>query len=230
MARKYKFGRRKARKYARLRRIGVARMARRLRPALPVTHKFKETCVWSGGPLHAPTNSVSNGIMTFVFNDLNNIVSYRGLFDLYKITGVKVRIVPRWSSGDVLASQLGQAGFPMLYVAENRDPYVPAPTSLGDILNDDGVKIIRLNKPITMFLKNPKAEIKDVSGNSLPFQFNSSSKSLQPWLTTGGNSQSVDQSTVNHYGFRYWLDNTLCGSPINIDVFTTYYFSMKEQN
>lgn len=230
MARRYRGGRRKPRKYARMARRGAARRNYRLRPALSVVHKFKETCTWARGPLFAPANSSQPGLMTFQLNDLNNFMSFKGLFDLYKITGVKVKILPRWSSGDVLASQLGQAGFPVLHIAENRDPYVPAPSSIADLLNDDGCKSIRMNKPITLFLRNPKAEIKDADGTSLPFQFNASAKMLQPWLTTGGNLQSIDQSTVNHYGFRYWLDNTLCSQPVNVEVYTTLYFSMKEQD
>lgn len=192
-------------------------------------HRFKETCLWSG-TISAPNNNTNQGLMTFTLNDLVNVASFKALFDLYKITGVKVRIVPRWSSGDVLAAQLGQAGFPMLYMAENRDPYVPAPTSVGDILNDDGVKIMRLNRPYSMYLKNPKPEIRDANGVSLPFQFNSSSKALQPWLTTGGNAQSVDQSIVPHSGYRWYLDNTLCSQPVTFQVYTTYYFTMKEQD
>lgn len=201
----------------------------RLRPALPVVHKFKETTIYPGG-LSVGGNTTSAGIMTFGLNDLQNATNFKALFDLYKITGVKVRLVPRWTTVDPLASQNGIAGLPILYIAENRDPYVPAPVSLNDILNDDGVKIIRLTKPVTMFLRNPKAEIKDVSGNSLPFQFNSSKAMLQPWLTTGGNLQSVDQSSVLHFGYRWFLDNNLCQADTNLQVFYTLYFSMKEQD
>lgn len=224
-------GTRKPRKYARLRRYGFRRRLVRLRPALRVVHKFKETCLYSGTPISAPANSTTVGLMAFSLNMLANATSFKSLFDLYKITGVKVRIVPRWNTSDPLASQNGIAGLPMLYIAENRDPYVGAPANVVDVLNDDGVKIIRLDKPVTMFLKNPKAEIFDGSGNTLPFQFNSSKSYLQPWLTTGGNAQAIDQSNLNHFGYRWVLDNSLnSATTTTLDTFITLYFSMKEQD
>lgn len=196
---------------------------------MPIVHKFKETCIYPGG-LNVNANTTNNGIITFGLNDLTNAVSFKALFDLYKITGVKVRINPRWTTTDPLAAANGLAGLPVLYISENRDPYVPAPASIGDILNDDGVKILRLNKPYTMFLRNPKANILDLSGTSIPMQFNSSKAMLQPWLTTGGNNQSCDQSSVIHYGYRWFLDNNLCQGQLNVEVFYTLYFSMKEQD
>lgn len=224
--------RRAPRKYARLVRSNKLRgryMNRRLRPAGSSVHRFKEVCIYPGG-LNVGANTTSTGIMTFALNDLTNATSFKTLFDLYKITGVKVRINPRFTNADPLASGNGIAGLPVLYVAENRDPYVPAPTSLADVLNDDGVKILRLNRPYTMYLKNPKAEIKDANNVSLPFQFNASSTALQPWLTTGGGTQSIDQSSLLHFGYRWWLDNSLCQAITNIEVFYTLYFSMKEQD
>lgn len=226
-------GRRPGRKYARLRRRGYAR--RVLRSAVPVVHKFKEVAEWNRNTpgargLTCAALSTNSGIMAFKLTDLQNFTSFQALFDLYKITGVKVRIIPNWSSGDVYGAQTNVAGFPMLYIAENRDPYVPAPVSNADILNDDGVKIIRVNKPVTMFLRNPKAEIKDADGSSLPFQFNSSKAMLQPWLTTGGNGQAIDQSALNHFGYRWYLDNTSSNTALSIQVFVTYYFSCKEQD
>lgn len=227
MDRKY---RRRRNRRSRMRRDKSGAPRRSLRMGVSTVHRFKETALWGAGPLAATANATSAGIITFKLGDLNNILSFKSLFDLFKITGVRVKILPRWSSGDVLASSTFAAGFPLLYIAENRDPYVPAPISVGDILNDDGCKIIRLNKPVNLYLKNPKAEIKDAEGVSLPFQFNSSSTRLQPWLTTGGSLQSLDQSGVEHFGYRYWLDNSQCTSLINVDVYITYYFSMKEQD
>lgn len=222
-------GTRQPRKYARLRRYGYKRRLTKLRPALSVVHKFKETCIYPGG-LNVGGNTTATGIMTFSLNDLTNATSFKTLFDMYKITGVKVRLNPRWTTIDPLAANNGIAGLPVLYIAENRDPYVPAPTSIGDILNDDGVKIIRLTKPVTFFLRNPKAEIKDANNVSLPFQFNSSKAMLQPWLTTGGGTQSIDQSSLLHFGYRWFLDNNLCQATTNLEVFYTLYFSMKEQD
>lgn len=210
-------------------------MMKRIRPAIPVVHKFKEMVEWNPGApgtrgLQCAANATNSGLMAFKLTDLTNFTAFQTMFDLYKITGVKINIVPNWSSGDALAAQTAVAGFPMLYIAENRDPYVPAPVNAGDILNDDGCKVVRLNKPYKFFLRNPKAEILDAQGVSLPFQFNSSKAALQPWLTTGGNLQAINQSALNHFGYRWYIDNSACQSYISVQVFATLYFSCKEQD
>lgn len=201
-------------------------------PLRKTVHWFKEQAQISS--LTCLANNDAYGTMVFQWAALNNIASFRNLFDLYKLTGVKVKIVPRFSVGESSVAggtnALGQMGnLPMLYIAENRDVYVPAPTSIPDVLNDDGCKVIRLTKPVNLYLKNPKAALQDSEGHNMPFQFNSSSKALQPWLTTGGNAQIIDQSAVPHYGFR-WAINNLSGNPLSLDVYATYYFSCKEQD
>lgn len=196
-------------------------------------HWFKESCQLPSITALGANNG--SGTMTFKFNDLTNAPSYKALFDLYKITRVKIKIVPKAnvSSADVIANANGQAGtLPMLYIAENRDPYVPSPTGVSDILNDDGVKIIRMTRPITLSLKSPKARVLSGLGTGatdVPIQFNVGSK-WQPWLTTGGNLQVVDQSNTEHYGFRWFISNGVGNFEQVFDVYATYYFAMKEQD
>lgn len=191
-------------------------------------HRFKETC--QIGSISAAGSSDQGGRIMFQISDLNNWTSFKSLFDLYKITGVRVKLVPKWSmsSADV-SNSLGTAGnLPMLYIAQNRDPYVPAPGNIGDILNDDGCKIIRVTKPITLYVPSPKPDITNAGGN-IPFQFGTGKK-WQPWLTTGGNSQTVNQENVSHYGLRWWLANGNGSHEVDLDVYLTYYFTMKEQD
>lgn len=170
------------------------------------------------------------GSQTYALSDLTNLPAFRSMFDLYKITGVKLLFVPVQNSADAGSTST----LPMLYIAPNRDPMTPAPTSIGDVLNDDGCKVIRLSKPVKFWLKNPKADLLtyDSEGNvdgRLPFQFNSSLNALQPWLATGGNGGKIDQSGIKHYGHRWVVDNPNTAS-ISVHVFVTYYFAMKEQD
>lgn len=190
-------------------------------------HGFKE---WYDGGVSTIGAATAQGyVLTTQIASLNNFSSLQGLFDLYKITGMKVTFVPSHNVSDFSAGN--GSGIPMLYVAPNRDPYVPAPVSVADILNDDGVKIIRFTKPVSFYLPNPKADIKDSDGKSIPMQFNSSSKALQPWLTTGGNSQTVDQSGVKHFGYRYYVDNSPnTAQPFNWNIYVKLYASFKEQD
>lgn len=196
--------------------------------------RFKEMCQITD--VSAVAASTGTGVMKFKLNDLTNAPNFKQLFDLYKLTGVKVKLVPQYNSADVGPNASGAIDYlPQLFIAPNRDPYVPAPTSVADILNDDSCKVIRGGRIISLYLSNPKPELKANSQDGLtqffmPIQFNSSSRALQPWLATGGNGQVQDQSGIDHFGFRWFVDNTQSAVACWWRVYATYYFSMKEQD
>lgn len=200
------------------------------RKRVSTVKSFKE-CYPYPSSVFALGTSLGTGIINFKISSLTNFSNLQAIYDLYKITGAKVKIIPRFNQASVLENNAVPVGaLPILHIAPNRNPYVPAPTSLGDILNDDGVKSILLNKPVTLWLKSPKPDI-TTGGETptpVPMQFGTSSK-FQPWLTTGGNGQLQDQSGVPHYGFRWLVDNQATG-PVDAQVFVTLYFKMKEQD
>lgn len=226
---------------AQVRRMRFAR-TRRMTGAVPPVHRFKEWCQLQDIVI-GPSQS-NAGVISFKLSDLTNSGSFTTLFDLYKITGVKLRIVPTWNTNQVnnplytggTGDFTTQTALPMFYIAPNHDPAVPAPTSVADILNDDYCKILRPTRPFDLYLKNPKALMKsynqDGSENGNIFlQLNSSSKALQPWLSTGGNLAKVDQSSYPHYGYRWYSDgNFSLEAPQTFHVFVKYYVSFKEQD
>lgn len=195
-----------------------------------------------GGSVHAftekvqlasigcPANSTVTGIQTYKLNDLTNYPAFANLFDLYKLKGVKLTMIPKWNSSDVgngVPNAAGQGGsLPMLYIAPNRDPYVPAPTTVNDLLNDDGSKIVRLERPVSFYLKSPKPELLTGDQIAIPLQMNAGKDF---WLTTGGNAQFIDQSSVKHYGHR-WVIQSQAPLETVVDVYVKYYFIMKEQD
>lgn len=194
-------------------------------------HRFTEKTQIAG--LSCGINTTSTGTITYRLSDLTNAGSFANMFDLFKITSVKVLIVPRFSVSDVVnAGALGQAGaLPMLYIAPNRNQFVPNPTSIADVLNDDGVRIIRLSKPVSFYLKSPKASLVTGGGEAaqvMPFQFGTKSM-FQPWLTTGGNGQTINQLAAQHWGHRWVIQNP-AGAEVNLDVYVTYNFLCKEQD
>lgn len=201
--------------------------ASRRRGGAPLVHRFKEW--YDGGQLTVGALTSQGYVLSTQIASLLNWTQYKGLFDLYKITGMKFTLVPTHNVSD-FSSGVG-SGTPMLYIAPNRDPYTPSPTSVADILNDDGVKIIRFVKPVSLYLKNPKPDVQDADGKSVPWQLNSSSTALQPWLTTGGNTQSITQEFTKHFGFRYFVDNTInTAQPFMFQTYVKLYFSLKEQD
>lgn len=232
MVKRYRRGRgaRRAGLRKRMRRGKVQRIPR----ALSGVHRFKE--VTQTATIAAGAGVSQAGIATFNLNELTNATSFKNLFDLYKITGVKLKIVPQFNVSQFPVAAATPAGpelLPLLYIAENRDPFVPAPVGVLDILSDDGVKIIRMSRPVNMYLKNPKALIEDTSPDGLTlvqnaWQFNSSATYLQPWLPTGGNGQTKDLSNAKHYGYRWYLDNSQSTVAVTLLCYATYYFQMKE--
>lgn len=195
----------------------------------PKVHTFKESFAYPT-PLVAAAGAVGSGTLICNLNMLYNSTNFKGMFDLYRITGIKFKVVPRYNQADVLQNDAVPSGaLPIIHIAPNRDPFVPPAVSLGDILNDDGVRTIRMDKPFSVYLKAPKPDVKLPDGaTSVPMQF-SARRMLQPWLTTGGNGQNIDQSGVNHYGFRWLIDNQ-AGVGVNAQVFATLYFQCKEQD
>lgn len=171
---------------------------------------------------------ISYGVITYQINQLINWNSYAALFDLYKLKAVKLTLIGLANTSEVMLNNgvLQSGALPMLYLAPNRDPYVPAPLSIPDVINDDGCKIIRFSRPASFYLSNPKPNVVDNTGDQLPFQFN---VRQQPWLTTGGNAQTIDQSAVKHYGHRYAIANSASVETV-VQVYAKFYFEMKEQD
>lgn len=208
---------------------------------VPRVHRIKETYEYQFGsayksnPLVAPANTINTGTIAVRAANLANWVSFASVFDLYKITGFKVRFVPRWNASEAQASGDGNSSLPLLHIAPNRDPYVNDPTGVGDILNDDYCKTIPLSKPVSFYLKSPKPAMLTKPATEgdpislVPIQFNTGNRN-QPWLTTGGSNQFVDQSVIDHFGFRWVLDNTHCQAAMSVDTYITLYITLKEQD
>lgn len=217
------------------RRMGRKRVARRglrrVRRAAPSIHKFKETYV-ENQSVDASATTVGTGILAVPgISQITNVASFRGMFDLYKITGVKYKFVPRYNVSDV-----GSTGvLPTLHTAINRSPFTPIPTDVEDVLNDDTSRTWRLDRPFNIYIKCPKPDMSvsySVEGTQYVapgnWQLGVSNK-YQYWLTTGGNGASYDQSAIRHFGLRWALDNPN-SIPVSVDVYTTLYFQCKEQD
>lgn len=216
------------------RRRGRARVVR----GAPVVHRFKEMTQLAA--INIPHAATVSGVLSCNLNQLANVNQYKALFDLYKINGVKFTFLYRHNVSDA-GEPLGTGEIPVLYTAPNRDPFVPAPVGVSDILNDDGIKIHRMENLRGnggIYIKCPKPDMTAIvlsggtpTGGTVPTQWNyGESKKFQPWLTTGGNNQSLDQSDVNHFGLRYYIENLSNAQDQILQVFATLYFSMKEQD
>lgn len=216
--------------YRRVRKVfaaGYGRPRMGLRGLVPGVHRFKETCELVSWTAAATSNTY--GVQAFQATNLTNWGNFQNMFDMYKITAIKLTIIPQFNTASVSEGTIGPNInlLPMLYIAPNRSPWSVAPTSVQDVLNDDGVRIIRLDRKVSFYLSNPAPQIIDGAGNGVPIQTNGLHRL---WLTTGGNGQTVNQSSVQHYGFRYVLQNQFNTNGLGVQVFATYYFKCKEQD
>lgn len=177
------------------------------------------------GGLNVPAATGQGGVYLGQLSGLNNINAYRNLFDLYRIEAMEVTILPGASE----ATPDGASGtLPMLYIAPNRNPSIGAPVDVADVLNDDQVKVVRLDKIHTFKLAYPKPQLADRDGTYFDWQLDPG-KAGQPWLSTGGNG-GVDQSAIGHFGFRWYLDNSVNPYAWSNNVIITLHFCMKEQD
>lgn len=201
----------------------------------PLVHKFKE---WVQLPdLTAAAGAVQGGVLAPSIDLLTNWTSYRALFDLYKVVGIKFKFLPQFNTAyasNGLAPGSTQGTLPFMYYEVNHDPWAPAPATVNDILNADGVKTKRLDRLFSQYVKAPVPVVSwtDASGVvSEQTIINNNIASSRQWLTTGGNLQKVDQSASPHYGLRYLLDNQYNTSyNLQFRVFACFYFIMKEQD
>lgn len=226
----------KGRKYGK--RKGGYRKKRysRIKRAVKQVHHFKEMCRLPDITV-AAASSTSN-VLSGTLAMLTNSAQFRGLFDLYKITGVKFRFLYKYNSAE---ATIGGGAIPVLYTAINRDPFTPPPASVSDILNDDTCKIHRCDTLLGKggrYIKSPKPDMSSLvtaqgvpTGGIVTQQWNLGlGNRNQYWLTTGGNAQALDQSGVGHFGLRYLLDNSQNTVSQVVEVYATLYFSMKEQD
>lgn len=229
----------KGRRYGKKKGMGRRRYQRRrvLRRVLRPVHHFKE--MYRLEDIQVAGGLTTSGVLNTTINSLTNWSAFENLFDLYKITAVKFKFLYKYNAAD---PAIGGTGIPTLYTAINRDPMVGSPSGVGDILNDDGIRIHRCDGLVGkggIYIKSPKPDMTltvqsqtggPVIGTAVQQWNFGVGNSKQPWLCTGGNAQALDQSGVKHFGLRYLLDNTNNVQSQVVEVYATLYFSMKEQD
>lgn len=157
--------------------------------------------------------------LAFQFNlsALPNAGEFTNLFDRYKITGVKLRIMFLANSNDTgVASTLS---IPIMHYISDLDDAAP-PTSENEILQKNFLKTRRLDEPFTYFLR-PKATSEIYASPS------STGYSVAKSMWIDSNSLQIP-----HFGFKAWIGN----GPSNVStqvlgrlkVYATYYVALRD--
>lgn len=151
---------------------------------------------------------------------LNNTLQsgdFTALYDRYKINGIKVKVIPLSN----VASANGQGLIPtMVYHTDFDDSLTP--TSDTDVRVKAGAREVRLDKPVSIFIKPKIADA--ILGASAGTAF--SIPRAAPYI-------NMSYPDVPHYGLKmYFRDVNLMASASNVNTCfrfeTTYYLSCKD--
>jgi len=160
--------------------------------------------------------SMFGASMQFRLGNIQTPGDFQSLYDQYKITGVKVQIIPL---SDSATSQ--SSGFlPSIYWARDNDSAGTVPTTEASLRERQDVKVLRLTGPRTIYIKNPKL-ITDVAvqGGVSLLSLNSTG-----WI-------DCNDQNVMHNGLVMWFKNVdLRAQPNTVTAFrfeATYYLKCR---
>lgn len=164
--------------------------------------------------------------LDFKLSRLPQYTEFTALFDAYKITGVKLRIVPRYSNSDLITLE-GNAFMPkpMYITADQDDITVGASWTEVDAMQNEATKIIPIisnnGSPITMYLKvKPQTVLQTNPGTGLS---TATAGQFSGWIDT-------IQPDVLHYGLKLLVPTKAQVDSKNrceFDIFATYYLKFR---
>lgn len=188
-------------------------------------YSFKRTCelpAWGDSGIFTDNsiydNSTRNsGYFKFALNDLPGFSDFTTLYEMYKVTGVKLKFIPVAGT----QSTLGTASFgsstpnmnPLAITVDRA--YVATTPTFGSLMQHQDVKIRTQQRPFSLWISKPLA-YSPADGTTVAHLTNQ-------WLDT-------TNSGVHHYGLQYAFESN-SGSTTNYTsiwrVFATYYIKCR---
>jgi len=189
---------------ARMGRINPS-VGRGTRLIVPGTHEFKRTVYLPAFTSVAGSNVF--GALNFNLAAVPGASEFTALFDMYKISAVKVMFMPRGNSAEVGTNNNNGKMFTVL---DYDDDTVPG--AIDTLMQYEGLKTTSLTQDHTRYLKPKFARSIYQSAVTTAYGVGSG------WI-------DCDSSPVPHYGVKYALQGT-AGANI-IDLKVTYYLKFK---
>lgn len=159
------------------------------------------------------------GSMTFRLNDVLQDNEFISLFDKYKITGCKVTFIPLSYDAAYVSTGGNSSTVPTLtYAIDTDDALIPG--TAGSLLVKQGVRVKRLSKPVSVFIK-PRINV-GVQGVAGTNELAMSQKS--GWI-------NCSYDDVEHFGLKFYMrDMPLpsTGSNSIIRIQAKYYLALKD--
>lgn len=154
----------------------------------------------------------------FKLSDLPNYTELTGLFDCYKITGVKLFFIPCHNSREMgeltYAPQIPQVHY--CFDPDNNSP----PASLNAVLERQGSRSKSLAYPFSVYLTPTTTSSVYATGVTSAYKLNSKSA----WIDS-------DNANVEYYGFKMWIEGaTTQNFYFNLKIVAKYYVKLKWAN
>lgn len=182
----------------------------------------------SGWALGTPQIDVNGtyqygGAMQFQLDQCLEFIELTRLFDRYKITGVKVTIIPLGTATTNAApATIASTNYPTIAIATDNDD-ASLPSSWNEVAVKQNVRIARMDKPLSIYIHKPK--LADTVYNGITNGYR-----------VGTGYLNSDAAGVPHYGLKFWMrecplpiaTNAGNGSNVLFRVVTKFYLSMKD--
>lgn len=228
-------------------RMGKRRAFKKMvRKAIPNTYRFKRQAATSfvtwkydatngivvntlgqfaKGAVTSSTLTTSGGLVGyydvglsqwFQLSDLPSYSDFTSLYDRYRITGVKLKIT--YLSNQAAVNSLSV--LPVLnYAIDYDDNSVPSSESTMQEKQDVKTKVLLANKPISIYIKNPKVQAA-VLNNAGTFD---------AAMVTNG-FVNCTYPTTKHNGLKMWISSIYsnAGSQCALRIVPTYYLALKD--
>ena len=177
--------------------------ARKVRNPYKDVHYFKRTSALFG-PLTTDSINPIREAFNFSFSDVPGYTELTALFDYYKITGIKVRIMPFSQDTSISTASLNNSYNPPIYTATDTTDG-SSPSSVDAVLEYDTLKIGWLWKGISCYFKPKYAD--------------ATSAQRGGWVATSN-------SSLDWYGLKVAIPPT-GGSAAKATMLVTFYVQCK---
>lgn len=170
----------------------------------------KRTCLLDTVVLQ---NSGGRGY-NFQLSQLPNYSEFTSLFDRYRISGVKLKIIPTCDNNATGTSATYNA--PRLYYCWDYDDS-DAPITANQMMERDNVKIKQGLRVISTYSK-PRAQMA-IFNTGLSTAYGDAQR--KQWIDMGNTS-------VPHYGFKCWFESDSASTLVNTyKIYATMYLQLK---
>lgn len=174
-------------------------------------------------------SAFSNGVWSatsygFKLNDIQNHADFTGLFQRYRLAGVKLTFVPSFTGVDqaqTLANNAANTSYytaPRMYYLVDRDG-INNKTTENDFLEDPNVRVVKdPYKTFSVYCKNPRFRT--------PTEANGS---VASWYRHQTGYLDTLASTTVHYGITVGGVSTFgtTGTNLSYNIIATYYITCK---